>query len=192
MTRRRDLVLAITFLSLFRCADAQQYDLAIRNGHIIDGTGSPWYSADIGIKNGHIVKIGLIDQASAVKTIDAHGLTVAPGFIDMLGQSELTILVDPHLPSKIFQGITTEITGEGNSIAPTNDRLLAEDKVGFDHYQIKPDWRSFSGYFKRLETQGMGINLASYVGATTVRRMVIGNENRPPTPVELAQMQKLV
>ena len=110
----------------------------------------------------------------------------------MLGQSELTILVDPHLPSKIFQGITTEITGEGNSIAPTNDRLLAEDKAGFDHYQIKPDWRSFDDYFKRLETQGMGINLASYVGATTVRRMVIGNENRPPTPAELAQMQKLV
>jgi N-acyl-D-amino-acid deacylase len=192
MTRRRDLVLAITFLLLFRPAWAQQYDMAIKNGHIIDGTGSPWYGADIGIKNGHIVKIGLIDPASAVKTIDAHGLTVAPGFIDMLGQSELTILVDPHLPSKIFQGITTEITGEGNSIAPTNDRLIAEDKAGFDHYQIKPDWRGFDGYFKRLETQGMGINLASYVGATTVRRMVIGNENRPPTPAELAQMQKLV
>src|SRR5271168_3677005 len=181
MTRRRGLVSAIIFLFLFRSAGAQQYDLAIKNGHIIDGTGSPWYGADIGIKNGHIVKIGLIDPASAGKTIDAHGLTVAPGFIDMLGQSELTILVDPHLPSKIFQGITTEITGEGNSIAPTNDRLLADDKSEYDHYQIKPDWRSFDDYFKRLEKQGIGINLASYVGATTVRRMVIGNENRPPT-----------
>ncbi len=192
MTRRRSLVLGIAFLFLFRTAGAQQYDLAIRNGHIIDGTGSPWYGADIGIKDGHIVKIGKIDSTSAAKTIDAHGLTVAPGFIDMLGQSELTILVDPHLPSKIFQGITTEITGEGNSIAPTNDRLLAEDKAGFDHYQIKPDWRSFNDYFNRLEKQGIGINLASYVGATTVRRMVIGNENRPPTAEELAQMQKLV
>jgi N-acyl-D-amino-acid deacylase len=192
MTRRRASAFAVGFLFLFRCANAQQYDLAIKNGHIIDGSGSPWYGADIGIKNGHIVKIGSIDPASAAKTIDAHGLVVAPGFIDMLGQSELTILVDPHLPSKIFQGITTEITGEGNSIAPTSDRLLAEDKIEFDHYRIKPDWRSFNDYFNRLEKQGIGINLASYVGATTVRRMVIGNENRAPTAEELAQMQNLV
>ncbi len=192
MIRHRPFASVIAFVLLSHAAGAQQYDLAIRNGHIIDGTGSPWYGADIGIENGHIVKIGKIDPGSAVKTIDAHGLVVAPGFIDMLGQSELTILVDPHLPSKIFQGITTEITGEGNSIAPTNDRLLAEDKAGFDHYQVKPDWRSFDDYFKRLEKQGIGINLASYVGATTVRRMVIGNGNRPPTPAELAQMQKLV
>jgi N-acyl-D-amino-acid deacylase len=173
-------------------AFAQQYDLVIRHGHIIDGTGSPWYGADIGIKAGHIVTIGKIEEKSAAKIIDAHGLTVAPGFIDMLGQSEMTILVDPHLPSKIFQGITTEITGEGNSIAPTNDQLVAEDKADFDHYGIRQDWRSFQGYFSRLEKQGMGINLASYVGATTVRRMVIGNDNRPPTAEELARMQKLV
>jgi len=173
-------------------AYAQQYDLVIRHGHIIDGTGSPWYGADIGVKNGHIVKIGKVDSASAAKTIDAHGLTVAPGFIDMLGQSEMTILVDPHLPSKIFQGITTEVTGEGNSIAPTNDRLVAEDKADFEHYGINQDWRSFEDYFKRLEKQGMGINLASYVGATTARRMVIGNDNRPPTAEELVRMQKLV
>jgi N-acyl-D-amino-acid deacylase len=192
MIHHHSLVLSIAFLFLTRPAGAQQYDLAIKNGHILDGTGSPWYGADIGIKNGHIVKIGKIDSASAVKTIDAHGLVVAPGFIDMLGQSETTILVDPHLPSKIFQGITTEITGEGNSIAPTNDRLIAEDKVGFDHYRIKQDWRSFDEYFKRLEKQGIGINLASYVGATTVRQMVIGDENRAPTPAELAQMQELV
>jgi N-acyl-D-amino-acid deacylase len=177
---------------LLDAANAQQFDLVIRNGHIIDGTGSPWYGVDIGIKDGRIARIGKIDSASGAKTIDAHGLTVAPGFIDMLGQSELTILVNPHLPSKIFQGITTEITGEGNSIAPTNDRLLAEDKAEFDHYGIKPDWRSFQDYFKRLETQGMGINLASYVGATTVRRMVIGNDNRAPTAADLAQMQTLV
>ena len=173
-------------------SEAQQFDLVIRNGHIIDGTGSPWYGADIGIANGRVAKIGKIPASSAAKTIDAHGLTVAPGFIDMLGQSELTILVDPHLPSKIFQGITTEITGEGGSIAPTNERLLAEDKSDFDHYKISPDWRDFHDYFKRLESQGMGINLASYVGATTVRRLVIGNDNRPPTAEELASMQRLV
>jgi len=192
MIRHRVLAIALPFLLLLRSAGAQQFDLVIKNGHIIDGTGSPWYGADIGIKDGHIVKIGKIDSASAVKTIDAHGLVVAPGFIDMLGQSETTILVDPHLPSKIFQGITTEITGEGNSIAPTNDRQIAEDKAGFDHYRIKQDWRNFDDYFKRLEKQGIGINLASYVGATTVRQLVIGNENRAPTPAELERMQKLV
>jgi N-acyl-D-amino-acid deacylase len=192
MSRRTAFASALMLWCLCRIATAQQYDLLIRNGHIIDGTGSPWYSADIAIQNGRIVKIGMIDPASAAKTIDAHGLTVAPGFIDMLGQSELTILVNPHLPSKIFQGITTEITGEGDSVAPTNDRMLAEDQAVFGHYHITPDWRSFQDYFRRLETQGMGINLASYVGATTVRRMVLANEDRPPTPEELAQMQALV
>jgi N-acyl-D-amino-acid deacylase len=192
MILRHALALAIALPFLCRFANAQQYDLAIRNGHIIDGTGSPWYGGDIGIKDGHIIKIGKIDSASATKTIDAHGLVVAPGFIDMLGQSEVTILVDPRLPSKIFQGITTEITGEGNSIAPSNDRMAAEDKAGFDHYRITQDWRGFDDYFKRLEKQGIGINLASYVGATSIRRMVIGDDNRAPTQVELAQMQKLV
>jgi len=192
MSLKKAAVLLALCCCLSLGVNAQQFDLIIRNGHIIDGTGSPWYGADIGIRDGHIVKIGKIAASAAPKTIDAHGLTVAPGFIDMLGQSETTILVNPHLPSKIFQGITTEITGEGNSIAPTNDRLLAEDKADFDHYGIKPDWVSFDEYFRRLEKQGLGINLASYVGATTVRRMVIGNDNRPPTAAELAQMQKLV
>ena len=192
MSRRTAIAASLVVCCLCRTVAAQQYDLVIRNGHIIDGTGSPWYGADVAIQNGRIVKIGMIDPASAAKTIDAHGLTVAPGFIDMLGQSELTILVNPHLPSKIFQGITTEITGEGNSVAPTNDRMLAEDQPVFGHYHIAPDWRSFQDYFKRLETQGLGINLASYVGATTVRRMVIANEDRPPAPEELAQMQALV
>src|SRR5712671_3155552 len=94
------------------------YDLVITNGHIIDGTGSPWYSGDLGIRDGKIAAIGNLSAAPRKRTIDAAGKVVAPGFIDMLGQSELTILVDPHLPSKIYQGITSEITGEGNSIAP--------------------------------------------------------------------------
>ena len=95
-----------------------EYDLVIANGHIIDGTGSPWYAGDVAIKAGRIAAIGNLSRVSRKRTIDAHGMIVAPGFIDMLGQSELTVLVDPRLPSKIFQGITTEITGEGNSVAP--------------------------------------------------------------------------
>ena len=98
--------------------------MVILHGHIIDGTGSPWYSGDVGIRDGHIAAIGDLGAAPAKQKIDAQGKVVAPGFIDMLGQSELTILVDPRLPSKIFQGITTEITGEGGSVAPVNDAML--------------------------------------------------------------------
>jgi dihydroorotase/N-acyl-D-amino-acid deacylase len=100
--------------------------------------------------------------------------------------------VNPHLPSKIFQGITTEITGEGGSVAPLNKKMIAADRGGFTHYKIKPDWLTFGEYFARLEKQGMGINLASYVGATQVRRMVLGEVNRAPTPAELEQMKTLV
>ncbi|HXA68470.1 MAG TPA: D-aminoacylase [Bryobacteraceae bacterium] len=173
-------------------ASAQPYDLLIRNGHIVDGTGSPWYSGDIAIAGGRVAAIGHLTEVQAKRSIDAHGLVVAPGFIDMLGQSEFTILVNPHLPSKIFQGITTEITGEGNSIAPLNDRIVKADAATYDHFQIKPDWTTFRQYFARLERQGMGINLASYVGATTVRRMVIGDDNRLPNPSELERMRQLV
>lgn len=102
---------------------AQTFDVLIRNGHIMDGTGSPWYSGDVGIRDGRIAAIGRLPGATGKTVIDAHGLLVTPGFIDMLGQPEMTILVEPHLPSKIFQGITTEITGEGNSAAPLNDRM---------------------------------------------------------------------
>ena len=111
-------LLAILLLAPAAHAQAVPYDLVIRNGHIIDGTGSPWYSGDIAIRGGRIAALGKLDGASAKRTIDARGMVVAPGFIDMLGQSELTILVNPHLPSKIYQGITTEITGEGSTIAP--------------------------------------------------------------------------
>jgi dihydroorotase/N-acyl-D-amino-acid deacylase len=145
------------------------FDLVIVNGHIIDGTGSPWYSGDIGIRDGKIVTIGNLSRALRKRTIDAAGKVVAPGFIDMLGQSEMTILVDPRLPSKICQGITSEVTGEGNSIAPLNDAIIQSERADFDHFKITPDWRTFRQYFARLEKQGMGINLASYIGATQVR-----------------------
>jgi dihydroorotase/N-acyl-D-amino-acid deacylase len=168
------------------------YDVVIRNGRIVDGSGSPWYSGDIGIRQGRIARIGNLTGAAAKLTIDARGMVVAPGFIDMLGQSELTILVNPHLPSKIYQGITTEITGEGSSVAPVNDAILQADRVDYEHYGIHPDWRTFREYFARLEKQGMGINLASYVGATQVRRMVLGDDDRAPNADELARMKALV
>ncbi|MGB8675957.1 MAG: D-aminoacylase [Candidatus Acidiferrales bacterium] len=173
-------------------ASAAPFDVVILNGHILDGTGSPWYSGDVGIREGRIAAIGDLSAAPAKRKIDAQGRIVAPGFIDMLGQSEYTILVDPRLPSKIYQGITTEITGEGGSAAPLDDAIATADHEFYDHYRIHPDWTTFAGYFARLEKQGMGINLASYVGATQVRRYVIGEVDRAPTAAELDQMKALV
>ena len=194
VTRR--LIFAIFLLTAIHYswaqASNQSFDLVITNGHIIDGTGSPWYSGDVGIRGGKIAAIGNLSDAQRARTIDAHGKVVAPGFIDMLGQSELTILVDPRLPSKIYQGITTEITGEGGSIAPLNDAIIKFGRRSFEHYHITPDWRTFQQYFARLEKQGMGINLASYVGATQVRRMVLGDDDKQPTPAQLDQMRELV
>jgi N-acyl-D-amino-acid deacylase len=177
---------------LLFAAAANPYDVVIRNGRVIDGTGSPWYAGDIAIRAGRIAAIGRLEGAQAKRTIDAHGLVVAPGFIDMLGQSETSILVNPHLPSKIYQGITTEVTGEGGSIAPLNDAVIKLDHVTWEHFKVKPTWRTFAEYFAVLRKQGIGINLASYVGATQVRRVVIGEDNRAPTAEELERMKELV
>ncbi len=185
-----ELMLFLAPLLLF--AAAQPYDVVIHNGHIIDGTGSPWYSADVAIRGGRIAAIGHLADTPTRRTIDARGMVVAPGFIDMLGQSELTILVNPRLPSKIYQGITTEVTGEGGSIAPLNDAVLRADRVSYAHYGVQPGWRTFREYFARLRKQGMGINLASYVGATQVRRLVLGDDDRAPNPAELERMKALV
>jgi len=185
-------LLAVPALPAFAAPEAP-YDLVIRNGRIIDGTGSPWYAGDVAIRDGHIAMIGMVPgDAPTKRTIDAAGKVVAPGFIDMLGQSETSILVDPRLPSKIYQGITTEITGEGGSVAPLSDALVEADKLGYEHFHLTADWRTLGEYFARLEKQGMGINLASYVGATQVRRMVLGDDNRAPSAAELDRMRTLV
>ena len=168
------------------------YDLIIEHGRIVDGTGAPWFTADIGIRAGRIAAIGRLDKAAAKQRIDAIGRVVAPGFIDMLGQSELTLLVNPHVPSKIFQGITTEITGEGESVAPVDAAIAKEAAPKFSHYGITQDWSDFTGYFARLEKQGIGINIGTYVGATTVREMIIGYADRAASPDELTRMQAIV
>jgi N-acyl-D-amino-acid deacylase len=187
------LCLALALVSCgWAAPQASPFDLVVINGRIIDGTGSPWYSGDIGIREGKIAAIGNLKDVPRTRTMDARGMVVAPGFIDMLGQSELTILVDPRLPSKIYQGITTEITGEGGSAAPLNDAIIQADRTGYEHYHITPDWKTLGQYFARLEKQGMGINLATYVGATQVRRMVLGDDDKQPTPAQLEQMKELV
>jgi len=189
---RIPIFLAFLLITALAIAQTPSFDLVITNGHIVDGTGSPWYSGDVGIRGGKIAAIGNLSAAPRKRTIDAAGKVVAPGFIDMLGQSELTILVDPRLPSKTYQGITSEITGEGGSIAPLNDAIIQSDRQGYEHFKINPDWRTFRQYFTRLEKQGLGINLASYVGATQVRRMVLGDDDKQPTWEQLEQMKTLV
>lgn len=193
------LPLVITFVCMILLpnlpktpAQAPQYDLLIRNGTIVDGSGRPRYVADIAVKGDRIVRIGKLPKASATRVIDASGLVVAPGFIDMLGQSETYLLIDPRGMSKVMMGVTTEVTGEGESIAPINERQIEEQEDFLRRFNLTIDWRTLDEYFKRLERQRIGVNLATFVGATQVREYVIGYDDRPPTPAELEQMKKLV
>lgn len=173
-------------------AGAESYDVIIRGGHILDGTGNPWYAADIGIRGDKIAAIGKLDNATAKQTIDATGKIVSPGFIDMLGQSETSLLIDNRALSKLSQGITSEITGEGQSAAPQDERTLAPLKPFLDHFHLTVDWTDMNGYFERLERSGTALNLGTYVGAAQVREAVTGDDDRAPTADELEQMEQLV
>ncbi|MGH6864473.1 MAG: D-alanyl-D-alanine carboxypeptidase, partial [Methylocella sp.] len=169
-----------------------ELDLIIRNGHILDGTGNPWYAADVAIQGDRIAAIGDLHNAHAKREINARGQIVSPGFIDMLGQSESALLLDNRSLSKLSQGITSEITGEGGSIAPQNEKTLAPLKPFLDQFKFTVDWTTLDGYFRRLEKQGTPLNIGTYVGSAQVREAVIGDDDRAPTPAELAQMESLV
>jgi len=173
-------------------AQTPTFDIIVRNGHIIDGSGNPWYSGDIAVQGDRIVAIGKLDNARARRVIDASGLVVAPGFIDMLGQSEFSLLVDNRAISKLSQGITTEITGEGGSAAPQDRLTLDALAPSIEPYHLKVDWTDLSGYFRRLESKGTPLNLGTYVGAAQVREAILGDVNRAPTPDELEKMKALV
>ncbi len=182
-------VLLLSSLTVF----GQQYDILIRNGRVVDGAGNPWVYADVGVTGDRISLLGHAPaNATAKRVIDAKGLIVVPGFIDMLEQSEWNLLIDKQAVSKLTQGITTGITGEGVSIAPQNDETLGDRRDFLAHYHVTVDWRDLDGYFRRLEKQGSGINLGTYVGATQVRKYVIGSADRAPSAEELVRMQQLV
>ncbi|HEY3930552.1 MAG TPA: D-alanyl-D-alanine carboxypeptidase/D-alanyl-D-alanine-endopeptidase [Candidatus Koribacter sp.] len=169
-----------------------EYDVIIKGGHVMDGAGNPWIAEDVGIKGDRIVALGKLGNAHAKRTIDATGLIVAPGFIDMLGQSEWQLLIDNRSFSKLSQGITSEITGEGQSIAPQSDKTVAQMKPLEDQFHINVDWRDLNGYFAHLEKLGTPINIGTYVGAAQVRALVVGEDDRVPTPQELDEMKQLV
>jgi len=188
---------ALLTLSFALVGSAQEnkgnaYDVIIKNGRIIDGSGNPWVSGDIAIRGDRIAKIGKLDASSAKRIIDAQNLVVSPGFIDMLGQSETALLIDNRSLSKLSQGITSEITGEGNSAAPQNALTLAELQPELDHYHLTVDWTTLDGYFTRLEKSGTPLNIGTYVGAAQVREAIIGGVDRAPTPQELEKMKALV
>jgi len=185
--------LGLAVASLAAQNQSATYDLLISNGRIVDGSGAPWWRGDIAVTGDRIVGMGDLRAATARTRIDATGLVVAPGFIDMLGQSEFNVLVDNRAASKIMQGVTTEITGEGASIGPVNDRMLADQKETFARYKVVADWRTLGEYFARLTTRTHpAINIGSFVGAGGVRDYVIGRDERPATPAELERMKQLV
>ena len=186
-------ILLLVSAPLSRAGFAPEYDLVILNGLIVDGTGRPAYQGDVVVRGDRIELVGKSRPgAHANRRIDARGLVVAPGFIDMLGQSEQYLLIDPRAMSKVMQGVTTEVTGEGGSIAPMNERLVKEDEDFYRRFNLTVDWRTFTDYFRRVERQGMGLNLATFVGATQVRAYAMGYDNRAPTPAELEEMRRLV
>ena len=167
-------------------------DLLFTGGRVVDGTGAPWFRGDVCVIGDRIAAVGSLTGATASRRVDASGLVVAPGFIDMLGQSEYHVLVDGRAASKITQGITTEITGEGSSIAPTSASLIAADKETWDYYGVTPDFTTLTGYWKAFARARPAINLATFVGAGGVRRLVVGQDDRPATPGELRAMEEAV
>jgi dihydroorotase/N-acyl-D-amino-acid deacylase len=167
-------------------------DIVIHGGRIMDGTGNPWYVGDVAITDGRIVAVGKIPGGIAKRVIEANGMVVAPGFIDMLGQSETALLIDNRSVSKLAQGITSEITGEGGSIAPQSALTIAAAQPSLDPYHLKIDWTTLDDYWQRLQKKGTPINIGTYVGAAQVREAVLGDVNRAPTPEELEKMKALV
>jgi N-acyl-D-amino-acid deacylase len=187
-------LLAATVLAIVTAAQQpRRFDVLLINGRIVDGSGAPWFRGDVGIVGDRIAAIGALKGASAGTTIDAAGLVVSPGFIDLLGQSEFNVLVDGRAASKLLQGVTTEITGEGSSIAPVNDRMIGEATPSATHFGIVIDWRTLGDYLRRLDMRSRpAINVGTFVGAGGIRNYVVGKDDRPATPAELERMKQLV
>ena len=187
------IVISASWLVARPSAQRPRFDVIIANGRIVDGTGAPWFRGDIGIVGDRIAAMGALGDATAAAKVDATNLVVAPGFIDLLGQSEFNVLVDGRAPSKILQGVTTEVTGEGSSIAPVNDRLILEASANARHFGIAQDWRTLGDYFKRLEERShTTLNVATFVGAGGIRNYVVGKDDRSATAAELERMKQLV
>ena len=186
------LLLAFTCAAEPRSASRPQYDIRIINGQVIDGSGRARFRADVAIKNDSIAAIGDLSRATAKITIDARNQVVAPGFIDLLGHSEGSVLIDPNLEGKVRQGVTTEVTGEGHSPGPLNEAMAAEMERTKPPGWPAVTWRTLGEFMKVIEKRGSAINFAFFIGAANPREMVIGTADRPPTPEELRRMEAIV
>jgi dihydroorotase/N-acyl-D-amino-acid deacylase len=173
-------------------APGSELDLVLANGRVVDGSGAPWFRADVGIRGDRIIALGDLSRAAAGRRIDVQGRMVAPGFIDLLGQSELYVLIDNRVESKIRQGITTEITGEGRSVAPISQVALSQASAFLERYRLKIDWKDLNGYIKRFESTRSAINLGTFVGAAQVRIAVLGLGDVQPNAAQLSEMERLV
>jgi N-acyl-D-amino-acid deacylase len=173
-------------------APSQKFDVIIKHGTVYDGSGGEGQKADVALRGDRVAGVGDFKKAKAGLTIDAEGLAVAPGFINMLSWSTESLIADGRSQSEIRQGVTTEIMGEGESMGPVNDRVrekMLRDQKDI-HYEIK--WTTLAEYLRYLETRGVSCNVASFIGATTIREYVIGFENKAPTPQQLDEMRALV
>ncbi|HUE87820.1 MAG TPA: D-aminoacylase [Vicinamibacterales bacterium] len=191
MTRLHVLVstLAVAVSGLAAVPGASQqpdFDLIIRGGQVLDGTGAPATRADVAVRADRIAAIGDLRARTARRVVDATGLVVSPGFIDLHTHSEMPLLADGTAQSKVRQGVTLDVMGESTSVAP-RDGL---EETGGD--AVRPDWTTFTGYFERLEKQGISINVIAHVAAGQVRRVVKGYDTSPASPQELARMRDLV
>src|SRR6478672_349515 len=169
------------------------YDIVISNGRIVDGSGNPWFYGDVGIKNGKIAKIGKIDVRTAKKVIDAKGMVVSPGFIDLHTHTDMPALADGNTESAVRQGVTLDVIGESATVAPLRGGVLEEYKEEAKRRNgVDVDWTTLEGYFRRLAKKGASINIASSVSPQQVRRVVVGFEDRAATAAEIEQMKQLV
>ena len=184
------LALFFTLLGCRKDTPAERFDLLIANGQVVDGSGQAAFVADVAIRGDEIIQIGRLEtrRHSAGRVIDATGLTVSPGFIDIHGHSDYTLLVDGTAQSKVRQGVTTEILGEAPSAGPIKGRATLD----LSQYGLEVDWGTLGEYLARLQKGGISINVGSYVGATQVRNCVLGLDSREPTVAELEEMKKLV
>jgi N-acyl-D-amino-acid deacylase len=190
MRRLAILILALMLLTIPRgFAESEAFDIVISGARVIDGSGNPWYAADVGIRGGLIVEVGNLSKHASTRVIDARGMVLAPGFIDMMGGTTLPLLLDPlTAQSKLRQGVTTMMAGEGDSMAPQDERTIKELSLPGDI----PHWTTFREYDRMLDAKGIGINVIHNVGAAQVRRVVIGDQDRAPTPEQLAKMKDIV
>ncbi|MGZ5020667.1 MAG: N-acyl-D-amino-acid deacylase family protein, partial [Chthoniobacterales bacterium] len=172
--------------------DEKNLDFLIKGGTVFDGTGSEGRTADVGIRGDRIVAVGQLTPSETTRIIDAHGLAVAPGFINMLSWSTDSLIADGHSQSEIRQGVTTEIMGEGESMGPVNDRVREHMLAAQKDIKYEITWKTLAEYLRFLETRGISCNVASFIGATTIREYVVGFEDKPPTPDQLEEMRGLV